>query len=119
VGQWPTGESLIERLAARVAEAAERDPGRKRTFKMVARELGCMAKAMAINVNYPWSQTDKRYIKRLAGFRTQADDVLHRPISKTPDLLTIENMPQRVAVNRLLQKCISAVTAMQPVQSVS
>jgi hypothetical protein len=86
---------------------------------MVARELGRLAKATAINVNYPWSQTDKRYIKRFAELRTQVDDVLHRPISKATDLLTIENMPKRVAVNRLLRKCISAVTAMQPVQSVS
>jgi hypothetical protein len=52
VGQWPTGESLIERLAAGIAEAAETepDPERKRTFKMVARELGGMTKAIAVNV---------------------------------------------------------------------
>lgn len=69
--------------------------------------------------NHQWTQTDKRYIKRLAEFRVQADDVLHRQISKTADLLTIEDMPQRVAVNRLLQECISAVTAPQPRQPVS
>lgn len=52
VGQWPTGESLIDRLAAGVAEAAERepDPERKRTLKAVAGGLGGMARAVAVNV---------------------------------------------------------------------
>lgn len=69
--------------------------------------------------NHQWSQTDRRYMKRLAEFRTQADDVLHRQISKTADLLTIDDMPQRVAVNVLLQECISTVTSAQPIQPVS
>lgn len=52
VGQWPTGESLIERVAAGIAEAAERepDPERKQRLRAVARELGGMAKAVAVNV---------------------------------------------------------------------
>jgi hypothetical protein len=70
----------------------------------------------AVANNYPWIKTDKQYIKRLAEFRAQADDVLHRQISRTADLLTIGDMPQRAAVNRLLQECIWAVTAPQPVQ---
>ena len=72
----------------------------------------------AVANNYPWTQTDKRYVKRLAEFRAQADDVLHRQISKASDVLTIDDMPQRVAVNRLLQECIVAVAAPQPVQRV-
>lgn len=52
VGQWPTGESLIERLAAGIGEAAEReaDPKRKERLLVVARELAGMAKAVAVNV---------------------------------------------------------------------
>jgi hypothetical protein len=52
VGQWPTGESLVERLAAGLAEAAERepDPERKKTLRAVARELGGAVKAVAVNV---------------------------------------------------------------------
>lgn len=80
--------------------------------------LGCKNFDAVVN-NYPWSQTDRRYLKRLAEFRSQADDVLHRQIGKTTALLTIDDMPQRVAVNRLLQECISAVTAPQPTQSVT
>lgn len=51
-GQWPTGESLIEHLAAGIAEAAEReaDPERKQRLRAVARELGGMAKTVAVNV---------------------------------------------------------------------
>lgn len=52
VGQWPTGESLIERLAGGLAEAAEKetDPERKKTLRVVARELGGAVKAVAVNV---------------------------------------------------------------------
>jgi hypothetical protein len=52
VGQWPTGESLVERLASGIGEAAgrEADPERKRRLLEVARELGGMAKAVAVNV---------------------------------------------------------------------
>ena len=52
VGQWPTGENLIDRLAAGISQAAEEesDPEQKRQLKGVARELGGAAKAIAINV---------------------------------------------------------------------
>ena len=52
VGQWPTGENLIERLAAGISRAAEEepDPEQKRRLKTVARELGGAAKTIAINV---------------------------------------------------------------------
>jgi hypothetical protein len=52
VGQWPTGKSLIDQLAAGMAEAAERepDPERKRALRAVASGLGGMAKAVAVNV---------------------------------------------------------------------
>jgi DNA-binding GntR family transcriptional regulator len=52
VGQWPTGQSLVERLAGGIAEAAEReaDPEQKRRLRDVASELRGAAKAIAINV---------------------------------------------------------------------
>jgi hypothetical protein len=52
VGQWPTGESLVDQLASGIAQAAEReaDPEQKRRLLAVARELGGAAKAIAINV---------------------------------------------------------------------
>ena len=50
VGQWPTGESLIERLATGMMQAAERDPDQKRRLLVVARELGGAARTIAINV---------------------------------------------------------------------
>lgn len=52
VGQWPTGASLVERLAAGLSEAAEqeKDPEQKRRLLAVARELGGAAKTIAINV---------------------------------------------------------------------
>jgi hypothetical protein len=52
VGQWPTGESLVDQLAAGIEQAAEKvdDPEQKRRLLAVARELGGAAKAISINV---------------------------------------------------------------------
>ena len=52
VGQWPTGESLVGRLADGISHAAEqeKDPEQKRRLQSVARELGGAAKTIAINV---------------------------------------------------------------------
>jgi hypothetical protein len=52
VGQWPTAESLIEQLATRIGEAAEReaDPERKGRLQAVARGLGGVASEIAVNV---------------------------------------------------------------------
>jgi hypothetical protein len=49
VGQWPTGESVIERLAAGIAVAAEQDadPERRSRLLAVAGELGGAVKAVA------------------------------------------------------------------------
>ena len=55
--------------------------------------------------NYSWTKTDAKYMKKLLEFKLQADDALHRAISSKPDLLTQEDMPPRVWVNRLLQEC--------------
>jgi hypothetical protein len=52
VGQWPTAESLIDRLATGIAQSAEQetDPEQKRRLREVARGLGGAAKTIAINV---------------------------------------------------------------------
>jgi hypothetical protein len=55
--------------------------------------------------NHAWGQTDKRYMRRLADFRDQADDALHRQISTKPDVLDFDDMLASVHVNRLLQEC--------------
>jgi hypothetical protein len=54
-------------------------------------------------------RTDRSYVKRLAAFRDQADDALHRPINRSPDLLTVEDMPPRAAVNSFLRECASGL----------
>ncbi|NHO85142.1 hypothetical protein [Micromonospora sp. CMU55-4] len=55
--------------------------------------------------NHQWGRTDSRYVRRLVAFRDQADDAMHRQISKLPCLLSMEDMPARAAVNRLLAGC--------------
>lgn len=52
VGQWPTAESLIEKLAAGIAQAAEHesDPERKGKLMAVARGLGSFARDVAVSV---------------------------------------------------------------------
>ncbi|WP_405095212.1 hypothetical protein [Micromonospora sp. NBC_01412] len=57
--------------------------------------------------SHPWGKTDGRYLNRLSFFRTQGDDALHRQISKRPDLLMIDDLPEGAAVNALLQGCIA------------
>lgn len=66
--------------------------------------LGCADFRAAAN-NYPWSRTDKAYMRRLLDFKLQADDVLHRQISARTDLLSLDDMPPRAWVNRLIQEC--------------
>jgi hypothetical protein len=68
--------------------------------------LGCADFAAVAN-NYWWSRTDKGYMRKLFDFKLQADDALHRQISSRPDLLSLEDIPPRAWVNRLLQECAS------------
>ncbi|WP_329523877.1 hypothetical protein OG983_12065 [Streptomyces jietaisiensis] len=57
--------------------------------------------------NYKWTRTDKKYIQRLLDFKIQADDVLHRHISKRPDVITMHDVPPRAYLNALLAECVS------------
>jgi len=59
----------------------------------------------AVASNYPWSRTDKGYMKKLLEFKLQADDALHRQISSQADLLNFEHLPSNLYVNHLLQEC--------------
>jgi hypothetical protein len=55
--------------------------------------------------SYPWSRTDRGYARRLLDFKLQADDALHRQISKKAGHLGIDDMPPKVWANRILQEC--------------
>ncbi|MGS2615112.1 hypothetical protein ACVCAH_11385 [Micromonospora sp. LZ34] len=66
----------------------------------------------AVVSSHPWGKTDTNYLRRLSTFRDQADDALHRQISKRPDLLMLDNLPPAAAVNALLGGC--AVQLQQP-----
>jgi hypothetical protein len=57
--------------------------------------------------NYSWGQTDRKYMRRLLEFKTQADDVLHRQIGRSRDLITIDDIPLAIAVKLLIPKCAS------------
>ncbi len=52
VGQWPSGENLIERLVAGLSDAADRetDPEQKSRLRNTARALGGAAKYIAIDI---------------------------------------------------------------------
>ena len=66
--------------------------------------LGCATFSEVVS-NYAWSQTDKRYVKKLFDFKLQGDDVLHRQISEKADLLGMDDVPPRAWINKLLQEC--------------
>ena len=66
--------------------------------------LGCRDFTMAAN-NYPWGRTDKSYAHRLQDFKLQADDALHRQISRRPDRLDLTDMPPKIWINTILQEC--------------
>jgi hypothetical protein len=57
--------------------------------------LGCADFKAAAN-NYAWSRTDRGYARRLLDFKLQADDALHRQISRSTDQLGIDDMPPKL-----------------------
>ena len=66
--------------------------------------LGCREFQHLVS-NHHWTRGDASYVRRLDAFRLQANDALHRTISRKADLLAIEDMPPRIWINRLLQEC--------------
>ncbi|MFD8469712.1 hypothetical protein ACFV10_31945 [Streptomyces cyaneofuscatus] len=67
--------------------------------------LGHKSFEAAVN-NYTWTRTDRKYMTRLLEFKTQADDVLHRQIRASADVITMHDLPQAAALNALLRVCI-------------
>lgn len=57
--------------------------------------------------NHPWSRTDKAYMKKLAEFRKTADDVLHRQMRRSADVLSMHDLPLPSYVNALLRECVN------------
>jgi hypothetical protein len=55
--------------------------------------------------NTSWARTDKQYMKQLAEFRAQGDDVLHRQISGKGYALKMEDFPRPLLLRRLLVGC--------------
>ena len=66
--------------------------------------LGC-ADFKAAASSYSWSRTDRNYARRLLDFKLQADDALHRQISRRDSQVGIDDMPPKIWVNRILQEC--------------
>ncbi|MER7921831.1 MULTISPECIES: hypothetical protein [unclassified Streptomyces] len=57
--------------------------------------------------SYKWTRTDKKYMARLLDFKTQADDVLHRHIRTSKDVISMHDLvPLGSHVNALLRECI-------------
>jgi hypothetical protein len=58
--------------------------------------------------NHGWGTADNRYMEQLASFKAQADDALHRQISRQKvQLPRIDDLPARRAANRLLEECVA------------
>lgn len=70
--------------------------------------LNCKSFAEVAN-NYPWTQTDKKYARKLLDFKLQGDDALHRQISEKTDLMGIDDLPPRAWLNRVLQECAEEI----------
>ncbi|MEU5348294.1 hypothetical protein AB0H18_47225 [Streptomyces sp. NPDC020766] len=56
--------------------------------------------------NRSWSKTDQAYVTKLKDFRAQGDDVLHRQIHTSADLIKMDDVPPRAWLNVLLRACI-------------
>jgi hypothetical protein len=66
--------------------------------------LACADFTVVVN-NHAWGHTDRKYVRRLLDFKLQADDALHRQISRKPGQLGPDDMPPRIWVDRLLREC--------------
>lgn len=67
--------------------------------------LGCHTFEQIVS-NYAWTRTDKKYMQRLLDFKVQADDVLHRHIRPSRDVITMHDLPNSGYINALLRECI-------------
>ncbi len=53
--------------------------------------------------NVSWIKTDKDYLRKLQDFRTQGDDVMHRPIGRQRSRIDMHDVPAPAALNALLE----------------
>ncbi|MER6149347.1 hypothetical protein [Streptomyces hirsutus] len=52
-------------------------------------------------------RTDKAHAQRLAAFKDIADDVMHRPISATVPVISMNDLPEPARLNAVLQELLS------------
>lgn len=71
--------------------------------------LGCREFQQLLN-NRRWTRGDASFVRRLDAFRLQANDALHRTISRKADLLVIDDVPPRLWINRLRMLCTHALS---------
>ncbi|QUQ67932.1 hypothetical protein JJ691_56700 [Kutzneria sp. CA-103260] len=67
--------------------------------------FGCKTFDQVVS-NHSWGRTDQKHLKRLQAFRNAADDVLHRQIRKSADVISLDDLPERAAVNAFLRECV-------------
>ncbi len=72
--------------------------------------LGYISFAEVVN-NYKGAKTTKNYISNLHNDRDVSDDSLHTRISKSEDLIDMDNVPNKQFLNKLLQECIENTVA--------
>ena len=54
--------------------------------------------------------TDKSYLKGLEKHRDGADDALHRPLRKSADLIALDYLPPRAAMDALIRLVIDRLS---------
>jgi hypothetical protein len=63
--------------------------------------------------NLKWTGTDKKWLKGLADFRVQGDDVMHRQIDKGRSWIDMHDIPAANALNALLGGLVVALRKRQ------
>ena len=64
--------------------------------------------------NRKWPRTDQAYVIKLKEFRAQGDDVLHRQIRASADLIDMSDLPPRAWMNALLRACLDDLHQFEP-----
>jgi hypothetical protein len=64
-----------------------------------------------------WGRTDKNYLKRLAEFKDQGDDVLHRQMDQRRSRIDMDDMPAPAALNAMLDGLVVKLKAAKAASS--
>lgn len=76
--------------------------------------LGCGSFEEVVS-SYVWpSKAEKDFMESLRDYKLDANWVLHKQISGDQDLLEIDDLPQKVRINRLLQECLKVGGTIEP-----